>query len=311
MENKRSYLFYYFLLITIILLWSYGWVLTKVGLEYMGPFSFAALRFILASFAMIIVLMFVKSTRPKGREWIILFIVGLLQTTAMFLLINYGMMFVSVSKSSILIYSMPIWSGILGYIFLHESLSYNKIISFILGILGLISIIGFEFFSVQNTSVIFGESLLLLAAISWASANVLVKKYFSQHNKIVVSTWQMIFGTIGVVAAAIIMEWGQPIQVTPMSIFILFYTGIIASSFCFTCWYVVLTKLDTTVASISLLFVPLVAIFLDWLLFGVNMTINIAIGAMLITLGVYLATVVKPKEKAKSEQSSINRKLSS
>nr|WP_278343276.1 EamA family transporter [Parageobacillus thermoglucosidasius] len=48
---------YTFLLVTIILLWSYGWVLTKIGLSYMGPFTFAALRFLLASFAMIIVLL--------------------------------------------------------------------------------------------------------------------------------------------------------------------------------------------------------------------------------------------------------------
>jgi drug/metabolite transporter (DMT)-like permease len=308
MKKISSQYLYTFLLVTIILLWSYGWVLTKIGLSYMGPFTFAALRFLLASFAMIVVLFFLKATRPKGIEWIILFIVGLLQTTAMFLLINYGMMFVNVSKSSILIYSMPIWSGILGYIFLHESLNYYKVISLVLGISGLVSIIGFEFFTIQNKSVIFGECLLLLAAISWAGANVIVKKYFSNHNKIIVSTWQMIFGTIGVVVAAILMEWGQPIQFTPMSIFILIYTGVIASSFCFTCWYVVLTKLDTTVASISLLFVPLVAIFLDWLLLGEKMTVNIAIGALLVTIGVYLATVAKPKERHKIERSSINIK---
>lgn len=310
MKQKRGSIFYYFLLILIILLWSYGWVLTKVGLDFMGPFSFAALRFVLASFAMLIVLMFVRSTRPRGKEWLILFVFGLLQTTAMFLLINYGMMFVNVSKSSILIYSMPIWSGILGYLFLHESLRYNKIISLILGVTGLLSIIGFEFFAVQNSSVLFGEGLLLLAAISWASANILVKKFFSQHNKIVVSTWQMVFGTVGVVVAAIIMEWGQPIQITPMSMFILFYTGIIASSFCFTCWYVVLTKLDTTVASISLLFVPLVAIFLDWLILGENMTITIAIGATLITSGVYMATVVKPRAKRNTKEPEHKEKVS-
>ncbi|WP_240345837.1 DMT family transporter [Parageobacillus toebii] len=122
MKEMSSKYLYIFLLVTVILLWSYGWVLTKIGLSYMRPFTFAALRFLLASIAMIVVLSFLKASRPKGKEWIILFIMGLLQTTAMFLLINYGMMFVNVSKSSILIYSMPIWSGILGYIFLHESL---------------------------------------------------------------------------------------------------------------------------------------------------------------------------------------------
>ncbi|MEC5189141.1 DMT family transporter [Geobacillus thermodenitrificans] len=298
MKKLSGQYLYIFLLVTIILLWSYGWVLTKMGLSYMGPFTFAALRFLLASLTMIIILFFLKTPRPKGKEWMILFIVGVLQTTAMFLFINYGMMFVNVSKSSILIYSMPIWSGILGYLFLHESLNYYKVVSLILGISGLVSIIGVDFFAVQNKSSIFGECFLLLAAISWAGANIIVKKYFSNHNKIVVSTWQMIFGTIGVVVAAILMEWGQPIQFTTMSMFILIYTGVIASSFCFTCWYVVLSKLDTTVASISLLFVPIVAIFLDWLLLNEKMTVNIVIGALLITIGVYLATVAKPKKKS-------------
>ena len=38
------------------------------------------------------------------------------------------------------------------------------------------------------------------------------------------------------------------------------------------------------------------------------MTINIAIGALLVTIGVYLATVVKPKERRKIEQFSTNIK---
>jgi drug/metabolite transporter (DMT)-like permease len=51
-----------------------------------------------------------------------------------------------------------------------------------------------------------------------------------------------------------------------------------------------------------------VAIFLDWLLLGEKMTVNIAIGALLVTIGVYLATVAKPKERHKIERSSINIK---
>lgn len=37
MKKMSSQYLYTFLLVTIILLWSYGWVLTKIGLSYMGP----------------------------------------------------------------------------------------------------------------------------------------------------------------------------------------------------------------------------------------------------------------------------------
>ncbi|KQB94592.1 putative membrane protein [Geobacillus sp. PA-3] len=42
MKKLSGQYLYIFLLVTIILLWSYGWVLTKMGLSYMGPFTFAA-----------------------------------------------------------------------------------------------------------------------------------------------------------------------------------------------------------------------------------------------------------------------------
>ncbi|MGG3792649.1 EamA family transporter, partial [Geobacillus thermodenitrificans] len=61
MKKMSGQYLYTFLLVTIILLWSYGWVLTKIGLSYMGPFTFAALRFLLASLTMIIILFFLKT----------------------------------------------------------------------------------------------------------------------------------------------------------------------------------------------------------------------------------------------------------
>src|SRR5690625_6345709 len=65
-----------------------------------------------------------KPSRVQLKHMVI---VGLLQTTIVFLLVMYGMQFVDAGKSSVLLYSMPIWSSFLAAKILKENISKAKI----------------------------------------------------------------------------------------------------------------------------------------------------------------------------------------
>ncbi len=70
-------------------------------------------------------------------------------------------------------------------------------------------IIGVYFVFLPGISIesdILGLFLLLLSAISWAVSNILVKKYFVKHNKFVLTTWQMLFGSVGLVVLSFWFE---------------------------------------------------------------------------------------------------------
>lgn len=61
--------------------------------------------------------------------------------------------------------------------------------------------------------------LIVAAAFSWAASNTYYRLKLEGMTQLQVSAYQMLFGTIGILAATIVAEWGEPIQLTGASIF--------------------------------------------------------------------------------------------
>src|SRR5699024_4638329 len=101
------------LILLITLIWGYACVLINEALQHMGPFTVSALRYDTGAITLFIVLFFMRLKKPSKVQLKHMVIVGLLQTTIVFLLVMYGMQFVDAGKSSVLLYSMPIWSSFL------------------------------------------------------------------------------------------------------------------------------------------------------------------------------------------------------
>ncbi len=146
-------------------------------------------------------------------------VVGMLQTAIVFTFVMYGMQFVNAGKSSVLLYSMPLWSSIFAVKLLGEKITPGKVAGLAMGMLGLVTILGWDIFFVKDLSVIFGEVLIVAAAFSWAASNTYYRLKLEGMTQLQVSAYQMLFGTIGILAATIVAEWGEPIQLTGASIF--------------------------------------------------------------------------------------------
>lgn len=279
------------LLITII--WGYAWVFMKASLAFMGPFTFSAFRFGTGAATMFLVVWVLKVGKPPREMWKHLIVVGLLQTTVVFLLVMYGMQFVGAGKSSVLLYSMPLWSSFFAVKLLGETITKAKVIGLGIGMVGLLTILGWDIFMVQDPAVIFGELLIVISAVSWAASNVYYRLKLEDMSKLQVSAYQMLFGTIGIFIAAVFAEWGEPIHLTGESIFYILFTGVLASALCFTVWFMILSMIDMVTATLSTLLVPVFGLFLGWWMLGETLTTGIMIGSGLIITGIVVAQVSK------------------
>ncbi|WP_164668002.1 DMT family transporter [Virgibacillus doumboii] len=283
------------LLITII--WGYAWVFMKASLEFMGPFTFSAFRFGTGAATLLLVVWLLKAGKPPREMWKHLIVVGILQTSIVFLLVMYGMQFVNAGKSSVLLYSMPLWSSIFAVKLLGERISAGKVIGLAVGMLGLVTILGWDIFMVQDPAVIFGELLIVIAAVSWAGANVYYRLKLQGVTQLQVSAYQMLFGTIGIFIATMFAEWGDPVKLTGESIFYILFTGVLASALCFTVWFVILSIIDMVSATLSTLLVPVFGLFFGWWILDETLTSGVIAGSALIILGIIVAQVSKKEQK--------------
>lgn len=293
------------LTIVLTLIWGAAWVFMKIGLEYMGPFTFSAFRFFAGAFTLFLLLIFLKRLSPKGISILRLIVLGILQTAAVYLLVTYGMVFVEAGKTSILLYTMPIWSTILASKFLHEKLTKTKLIAIALGTAGLLFIIGFDIRTISNRSIIFGELLVIIASVCWACANIYYQKYFRNADRLQVNAYQLLFGAAAVTLAAITMEWGAPIVWTGMSVLSVLFTGILASAISFSIWFFLLDAIDTATAAISVLLVPVFGLIFSAIFLGEVISLSTTIGSLLILAGVFVSQFAHlfsnfPRKKAEA-----------
>ncbi|MDY0396125.1 DMT family transporter [Virgibacillus halophilus] len=278
-------------ILIITVLWGYAWVLMKEVLTYMGPFTFSSFRFGTGSIVLLLIVWLSRKRFPLRQYWRQLLLLGILQTAIVFLLVMYGLRFVDAGKSSVLLYSMPMWSSILAVKFLSEKLTPAKWAGLLIGMLGLLTILGWDIWLGHDWKVIIGELLIILAAVSWGISNVYYRLQLQHLPKLETNAYQMLFGTIGILIATFFTEWGEPIALNLHSGYYILFTGILASALCFSVWFLILSMIDMVTATISTLLVPIFGLLFSSLVLGENMTAGVITGSCLIIAGIIIAQV--------------------
>lgn len=293
---KRNRLFITLAILVITFLWGYAWVIMKKSIEFMGPFTFTSFRFLTGTITLFLLMLLIKRRYPIKAYWKQLFLLGTLQTTIVFLLVMYGLRFVDAGKSSVLLYSMPLWSSLLATKFLNEKLTRLKWTGLIVGLGGLLTIVGWDIWSIDDISVIIGELLIVVAAFSWSIANIYYRLKLDHLPKLETNAYQMFFGTIGITIATIFMEWNEPIILSFDSIYYILFTGVFASALCFSVWFLIMSLVDIVTATISTLLVPIFGLLLSYLLIDEILTTSIFIGSSMIILGIFLVQTTKKEQ---------------
>ena len=278
---------YIFLLVFTITTWGYSWVLMKMGLGYAEPFTFAAWRCAIGGVAMIIFVRVKSIEWPKLEKLPDYLMIAIFQTTLMFGFMLYGMKYVTAGKTSVLLYTMPIWTIFLVHFYLKERLNRGKWLGVALGTIGIVCILGWDTLVHQNSEILFGELLIIGGAISWAVSNTWVKKRMGGENLYMVSSLQLSIGAIGLALLAIPTEGLINIEWNAHSIYILLFTGLIASAVDFTIWFYLLKNLDIKITTFSSMLVPVFGLIFDWAILGNGLDAGVLVGGALILIGIY------------------------
>ncbi|MGX4768117.1 DMT family transporter [Bacillus mojavensis] len=278
------------LLVTFI--WGYLWVPTKIGLHYISPFYFTALRLFVGTIPLFIFqIVRKKDWLPAKGDWKKLIIMSLFMCLGYYGLSTYGMQYVNSGLSSVLVYTMPIIISVLAHFFLNERLTLNKSIGLCVGFIGLLLIIGPQILNLKWDSTMFGEIVIILAAFFWACANLYSKKTFSNYDTIKMTSWQMLIGGIFLLIISLSNEPIARTHWTAPLIWALLYNGIMGSAIAFVLWFWILSKIDASIASIALMAVPILGLFFGWAQLHEQLTANVFYGAVFVCLGIFFASV--------------------
>ncbi len=271
-------------IVLVVLIFGYGWVPMKVGVKYASPFQFVALRTLLATLILFLVMFCLrKPIRPQQVLGTIVF--GLLQTAGLFGFSNWALASGGAGKMAILVYTMPFWVLFIAWPILGERIRGKQWIGIVLGLGGLALILQ----PLNLKSGLGNEVLALLAAICWAVSTIVEQKLQKKAalEPLSFTAWQLLFGTVPLVAIAL-GEHSTPIVWSGPFIGALLYSGILATAVVLPLWLYLLNRLSAGVASIGTLAIPVVGVLAAWLQLGERPGFVEVIGILLILIALFL-----------------------
>jgi drug/metabolite transporter (DMT)-like permease len=240
----------------VSLVWGYSWILNKIAITAIGPFAFSAYRMVLAS-ACLLATMALTGRSLKPTRWPEMLRLGLIQTSCFIGLSMWALVEGSVGRTSILVFTMPFWTVALAWPLLGEPIRRWQWLAMGLALAGLVLLI--RPWDPQGS--LFSKLLAAASGLAWAAGSVEVKRMQRKAplDLLGLTTWQMVFGAVPLIGVGVFS--GEPTPVWTLDlVLILLMLSCVATALCWVLWLYVLRKLSTTIASMSTLAVPVIAI---------------------------------------------------
>ncbi|MBG9789184.1 DMT family transporter [Brevibacillus laterosporus] len=269
-------------------IWGGMYVVVKVVVDFVPPLELVWFRYVIAIFALLIIGVITKqSWCIEKRDWLLIFIIGLIGNTISIVTQEVGTMLSTAQMGAIITSTTPAFMVLFARIILKEKITYKKAISIILATLGVCIIVGNA--HIDSSHQLGGVSLLI-AALTWSLMSVLIKRVPEQYSQIVVTSYAILVAialltpfTIGRLA-----ELDFQAMMHPSIWGGLLYLGVISTACAFLLWNRGLQILNASSGGLFFFFQPIVGTFLGWLLLGEQIGFSFWIGTTLIFIGVLL-----------------------
>lgn len=276
-------------------LWGSAFPVVKIGYELFeiepsdifGKIYFAGLRFFIASIMVFLIhgIIFKKRIPIKGYHIKPIILLGLLQTSLQYFFFYIGVANTSGIKSAILQSGSTFFVVVMAhFIYQEDRLDLKRVISLVLGFGGVVFVnLGKNF---DLSFKITGEGFLIISSILSAIATIYVKTMPRDMSPFASSGGQMFTGSILLLLIGKIGLKGNNINFSLASTSLLLYAAFISAA-AFTLWYMVLKYNSPGKVSMYRLFIPIFgSIFSALFVKGEYFTINLAIGLLLVVLGI-------------------------
>ncbi|MBD9467328.1 DMT family transporter [Pseudomonas sp. Pdm06] len=270
-----------------------GKILLEQGFD---PLMLVGWRFFLAALATLpLVFMQGGSWRTNllprhldARQVLVIAIIGLTQTTAVMSLLFLAMRTVSASTAAILLFTNPVWVAVGNRLFFAQPLKANRLLGLVAGLIGVALAIGADFAKDPQPGAWIGITLGLGAAVSWATATLIIKRNPVAVGTWTLSFWQLFIGALGALACALLAgeHWPDHLSIQQWGWFA--WLAIPASTGSFGLWFVALKQADATSTSGWLFLAPMFAVLLSWAVLDIQLSVWQCLGGLLVAASIWL-----------------------
>ncbi len=271
-------------------IWGGMYVVSKVVLEIIPPFSLIVLRLVLGSLSLALILVSRSMPGiPRADFWRV-FGVGVVGYG-----VSLGFQFVGTKLSTaangaLVTSATPAFVLLFAAAILHERITLHRIVALGLASLGVLTIIDPRSASLEP-GMFWGTLALVAAALTWALYSVLVRVVTRELNVRPV-TLVAFLGGLPVAVPAAAWEWRTTGygQITFGVVLGILFLGIISTALAMLMWNTAFATLDAGPASLTFFAQPVVGALLGWAFLQEAITPLFLAGGLLIAGGLVIAS---------------------
>ena len=271
-------------------IWGGMYVVSKVVLEIIPPFTLVTLRLVLGAATLAVILMMGGFPKLSKSQIYQVLGVGFIGYGISLSLQFLGTRLSTAANGSLVTSATPAFVLLFAWWLLGERITPRRFLALFVATLGVLAVIDPR--SAQlDPDLFLGNLFLIGAAVTWALYSVLVRKVTQSTEVMLFSLIAFLGGLpVSVPAAAWELTATRIGELTPGVVGGVLFLGIISTALAMVLWNTAFAYVSAGLASLTFFAQPVVGTLLGWLFLGEQVTPLFLLGGSLIGLGLVISS---------------------
>lgn len=273
----------------VCLIWGSTWLVIKLGLRDVPPFTGAAARFAIAGACMAVLVWLFRDRETKKRPpWPAVISQGLLQFAFNYAVVYVGETVIPSGLVAVLWAVFPLCIALASHFILKtELLSGRQWLGLFVAFAGVTALFVTDIASVSSAMIPIGL-LVLLAPLSVTVPTLLIKRTAHDANLLILNRDSMWIGAVVLGLLALVFERDSALHITPLATFCVLYLAIPGTVVTFGVYLWILRHVPAYRASLISFVTPALALLMGALFGGEALTLATVAGSSLVLAGIFL-----------------------
>ncbi len=274
-------------IVILSLIWSSTWLAIKLGLETMPPFLSAGWRFLIAFIALLLYALKLRLPFPKDWKTHRFFIYfSFINFTAGYALVYWGEQYINSGLASVLFSVMPFYVALFSIKMLpSEKVTVKKFLGITVGFVGVVIIFKDQLHLSQSMA-FWGMAAVLISPAFSSLGTIVGKIARAKYHAVTLNTFPLLYTSLTLFLMHFLFETNQPVSYSWLSVFSLFYLGILGTAVAFVLYFWLLKTTSAVLMSLITFITPPMALLWGWVVLNEPITWQLIAGMVVIFSGI-------------------------